>query len=81
MDKAYPCSICQETNHKASKCPELYHPEKASGGGGGGHDHDDDEQAKIENAALQLLQLKNATITSQRYSKRLLFMQFNYHKL
>jgi hypothetical protein len=44
MNSAYPCSICQEGGHKASKCPELHHPEKASGGGGGGHDHDDDEK-------------------------------------
>ena len=44
MNSASPCSICKEGGHKASKCPELYHPEKASGGGGGGHDHDDDEK-------------------------------------
>ena len=45
MNSAYPCSICHEGGHKASKCPELHQPEKVSGGGGGsGHDHDDDEK-------------------------------------
>ena len=69
--EAHPCTICQEGGHKAAKCPELYHPEKASGGGGGGHDHDDDdEKAKIENAAHRLLQLKNAILTTHRYPLR-----------
>ena len=82
MDKPYPCSICQETNHTVGKCPELYHPEKAGGGGGGGHSHDDDdEKAKIEIASYQLVQLKNAIITTQRYSKRVRFMQCVDHKL
>jgi hypothetical protein len=39
-----PCIICQQTNHNASKCPELWHPEKAGGGGGGTHSHDDDDE-------------------------------------
>ena len=47
MNSAFPCSICKEGGHKAAKCPELYHPEKASGGGGGGHDHDDEEEKVV----------------------------------
>jgi len=43
MQSNHPCSICQEGGHTAAKCPELYHPERASGGGGG-HDHDDDDE-------------------------------------
>jgi hypothetical protein len=53
MNSAYPCSICQEGGHKASKCPELHQPEKVSGGGGGGHDHDDDE--KIEPVMIPVI--------------------------
>ena len=43
MDRGCPCAICDDTSHKTARCPELYHPEKVSGGGGGGHDHDDDD--------------------------------------
>jgi hypothetical protein len=38
------CSICGDGVHKVANCPELWHPEKVSGGGGGGHDHDDDDE-------------------------------------
>lgn len=38
------CSICGEGGHKVANCPELWHPEKTSGGGGG-HDHDDDDES------------------------------------
>ena len=37
------CSICGDGVHKVANCPELWHPEKVSGGGGG-HDHDDDDE-------------------------------------
>lgn len=35
------CSICGEGDHRSANCPELWHPEKASGSGGG----DDDDAA------------------------------------
>lgn len=44
--ESFPCTICQNAGHKASICPELYHPEKASSGGGG-HSHDDDDEKII----------------------------------
>jgi len=43
MDPHIPCTICKETDHKPSHCPELYQPEKTSGGESGGHSHDDDD--------------------------------------
>jgi len=73
MDNAHPCTICKETDHKASMCPELYSPEKVSGGGGGGQGHDDDEKAKIEIAALEPSQLKNAIFPNPDYSLSYLF--------
>lgn len=44
--ESFPCTICENAGHKASICPELYHPEKASSGGSG-HSHDDDDEKII----------------------------------
>ena len=46
------CSVCNERDHKSSKCPSLHSPLTpgfyTGGGGGGGHSHDDeDEHDKI----------------------------------
>lgn len=50
MDRAAPCSVCQEKTHTSARCPCLYDPLQegfySGGGGGGGHSHDDDERAK-----------------------------------
>ena len=43
MDRGCPCTICDDTSHTTARCPELYHPERVSGGGGG-HSHDDDDE-------------------------------------
>lgn len=43
MDSPFPCTICREAGHTASKCPELYSPEKVTNSGGGEHSHEDDE--------------------------------------
>ena len=48
MDSPFPCTICHTTGHITSKCPDLYSPEKVSGGGGGGHSHDDDESLGLK---------------------------------
>ena len=42
--EAFPCTICNNAGHKSSKCPELWHPEKA---GGGGHAHEDDDEKSL----------------------------------
>lgn len=46
------CSICGEGGHKVANCPELWHPEKTSGGGGGGHDHDDDDESGVKTVVV-----------------------------
>ena len=43
MSSTNVCLQCSESGHTVSRCPELYHPERTSGGGGG-HDHDDDDE-------------------------------------
>lgn len=44
MSSTNVCMQCSESGHTVNRCPELYHPERTSGGGGGGHDHDDDDE-------------------------------------
>ena len=55
--QAFPCSICENGGHTASKCPELWHPERAGGGGGGGHSHDDDDDEKVTFSLYDLVSL------------------------
>ena len=42
MQSGSVCVICQEGEHSAGKCPELW--KATPGGGGGGHSHDDDDE-------------------------------------
>ena len=39
------CSLCNETDHRTEKCPDLCEPLRNTGfsGAGGGHSHDEDE--------------------------------------
>jgi hypothetical protein len=46
------CSLCNETDHRTEKCPDLCEPLKntgfsGAGGGGGGHSHDDDDESIV----------------------------------
>lgn len=67
--QAFPCSICENGGHVASKCPELWHPER-TGGGGGGHSHDDDDDDEKVTFSLydMVLLLPNILNLSYIYS-------------
>ncbi len=53
MQSNNPCIICQEGGHTASKCPELYHPERVSGGQHHHEDDDDDEKALVNSNVVE----------------------------
>ncbi len=73
------CSVCNERDHKSSKCPSLHSPLTpgfyTGGGGGGGHSHDDDDDESTDKSARSALALpdpekakKSTTLTIQPQS-------------
>jgi hypothetical protein len=60
------CSLCKQTGHRASNCPELSDPLKlgfhTGGNGGQGHSHDEEDQVTRLYVTLFDILVENETI-------------------